>query len=876
MRLFVCYSHQDDRFRKRLMKHLDPIAIEGTLTTWVDTQIGLGQRWRNQIAAALANADVAILLVSADFQASNFISTVELPTILRSAHERGLHVVPVYVGKVNLDATALTEFQGANSPDNPLNLMSVPRRDVIFADLVTRLRGLASSAQPNVHRRSEAGMIPPDPVPVGGLLFDRVQVREVITRFLHHAARRVCIVRGFPGIGKSAVVATIVEEQRALFDAVCWIRCRHAETGADILFAHLDASLRERRDYSLRGLRQIAGEPQRSAALLRAALDTLNQQPHLIVLDDFGTGSSRAGGVPDDSLTDFLEQFCRLGQKSKVILITDRRPPLSDRVAVIPTGALVEYEIGGLPAEAIRELMEECGVSVGDEAICQRVAQQLSGNPAAIRMLCFSATRQHREVSEVLEQLLSNEMPFKALVEGALVDLAKPMEAALTRLSVLRLPLAWSRLDFFRLDRAAVVSLVDRSLLSSDGASNSVVVQNLVAQFVRDRLLPGQLAKEHAVVAERYKALAEAHERDDIERVRLRLEAGHHYVASGDGARGATCVLRAVNSLVTWGYTRTAQDLIGQARSDSAEIGIQAEAFYQSGRIADQRGQHDDALKKFAFALDQSPDQRIRALCLFYIGRINGSRSNFDIAEKHLSESISLSNRADVRAPTAAAILALAWIKKERGATGEEASAAFEHALNEAIAQHDDVSRGDAHRQIGFLQWIVYKNRDLARHHYACSLRLARACGATSQIAAIYKELCYLAPDWDQPRRATLYRTRAIELSRKTGDDYLIPGIYINSGRAYRLNQDPVNALEWLNKGIDGFVSAGNFAGEAYGRHELALLLMQSHQDGAAWEQLRIAIDICQKHDLGTQLRNLEATMRSVQGDNSTEPPIRV
>lgn len=859
MRIFVCYSHQDKRFRKQLETHLRSVVGDRDLDVWVDTQIGVGQPWREEIVKALAAADVAILLVSADFRASKFIAQAELPAILRAAQDRGLRIVPIYVGRTNLSGLGFTELQGPNAPDRPLNLMDRARRDVVFADLVTELSQLA--VREDRSPPGGPGMVTPDLAPTGGLLFDRAEAKRVIIDFLRNPTRRVCVLRGFPGIGKSALVAKVAEEERSHFQGLCWIRCREAEASADIVFAHLDACLQAGGDHSLRGLRQIKDEARRLDALVNATLGSLSRRPYLVVLDDFGTQLGPTHEIRDSTLSRLLEEFSSRGQATKMILVTDRRPAVNDRGALVPTGVVIEQEVGSLPVEAVRELMEECGVPVGDGSICERVAQRLSGNPTAIRMLCSLVTRQHLDPMDVLEQPSAGGRPFGTLLQRALSDLGAPLETALARLSVLRLPLVWEYLNRFELEREAVISLLDRSLLSFDAASHSVVMPDLVRRFVRDGMLPGRLAEEHAFVAKRYEALANRRGRDDLETARLRLEAGHHYFGSSNSEAGARNTLSAVELLVTFGYTRLAEENTTRVQTACAEAWAQAEASYQLGRIADQRGQLSDALERFVRALGRTLDERVRARCLFYIGRIHGARGELDAAERYLRESIALSERPDVQVPTAAAVLALAWIRKERGGTDEEALRAFKHVLDQATAQHDLISAGDAHRQIGFLEWDFHKRRDLARRHYGYALRFARMCSAVPQMAAIYNELGYLATEWDQPKRAMRYCSRAIEISRTIGDDYLMPGIYVNLGRAHWKRHDPETAREWLSKGVHAFKSAGNPGGEAYARHELARLLLWLQQDDAAREQLEIALGLCRANDFGTQLRSIEATL---------------
>lgn len=64
---------------------------------WDDSRIRAGDRWEDAVQEALRRADVALLLVSADYLASDFTSNVEVPALLERRQNEGLRVIPLIV-----------------------------------------------------------------------------------------------------------------------------------------------------------------------------------------------------------------------------------------------------------------------------------------------------------------------------------------------------------------------------------------------------------------------------------------------------------------------------------------------------------------------------------------------------------------------------------------------------------------------------------------------------------------------------------------------------------------------------------------------------------------------------------------------------------
>jgi formylglycine-generating enzyme required for sulfatase activity len=70
-----------------------PLEQRYGLERWDDSRIQAGGLWRQEIEQALASASVALLMVSADFLASDFVTLSELPPLFRAAKQEGLRIL---------------------------------------------------------------------------------------------------------------------------------------------------------------------------------------------------------------------------------------------------------------------------------------------------------------------------------------------------------------------------------------------------------------------------------------------------------------------------------------------------------------------------------------------------------------------------------------------------------------------------------------------------------------------------------------------------------------------------------------------------------------------------------------------------------------
>jgi internalin A len=111
IRLFYSYSHKDEGLSNELQTHLKLLQRLGFIDTWHDRKIEAGDEWKRKIDENLERADIILLLVSANFIASDYCYEKEMKRALER-HEKGeARVVPVIVRDVNWMGAPFAKLQ---------------------------------------------------------------------------------------------------------------------------------------------------------------------------------------------------------------------------------------------------------------------------------------------------------------------------------------------------------------------------------------------------------------------------------------------------------------------------------------------------------------------------------------------------------------------------------------------------------------------------------------------------------------------------------------------------------------------------------------------------------------------------------------------
>jgi len=138
--IFISYAHEDEDLKKELDKHLKMLKRSGKVETWNDRELIAGQEWNEVIMAELNKANIILLLISIDFNASDFIWDKELASAMKRHEEGTAHVVPIILRKCEWHKLPYAKLQSL--PRNSKPVTEYENRDDAFYEIAVGIEKL--------------------------------------------------------------------------------------------------------------------------------------------------------------------------------------------------------------------------------------------------------------------------------------------------------------------------------------------------------------------------------------------------------------------------------------------------------------------------------------------------------------------------------------------------------------------------------------------------------------------------------------------------------------------------------------------------------------------------------------------------------------
>jgi tetratricopeptide (TPR) repeat protein len=338
--LFISYSHDDDPYFKVFCESLKKVTKNTKCfewSVWDDTQIHVGDFWDDTIQNNIKNCNVALLLVSVGFMASEYIKEKEFNEFAKHYSDKGILIVPImfkpcdfnrwedlgklqffkpkgsiygkaeienftYADLINFRQTDGTVIPNPNTDRYILDL--VKKIEDSFKEFLSRTEVQEIITQPiilnsNLNKLSD---YPKPSVLFTGRKTEIEEFKKTFTLF------RIFAIEGLGGTGKTQFTAQIIEKEILNKDRIIW----------------LDGSSQSNFDVFVENAGYgdvLKGEKKTDLALYSGLKDLIEKDERVIFWDNYND-------YEDPSFSKFLSFANQYLQKATIILITKTEPSI--------------------------------------------------------------------------------------------------------------------------------------------------------------------------------------------------------------------------------------------------------------------------------------------------------------------------------------------------------------------------------------------------------------------------------------------------------------------------------------------------------------------------------------------------------------------
>jgi len=146
VRVFIAYSQEDEGLREELDRHLANLKRQGKIQAWHKGAIEAGAEWDAAIKQQLETAQIILLLISADFVASDHCYDLLQQSLQR--HSAGTaRVIPILLRPTDLKNSPFSHLSPLPTDGVPITRWS--NRDEAFLNVVEGIRGAIEASAGN-------------------------------------------------------------------------------------------------------------------------------------------------------------------------------------------------------------------------------------------------------------------------------------------------------------------------------------------------------------------------------------------------------------------------------------------------------------------------------------------------------------------------------------------------------------------------------------------------------------------------------------------------------------------------------------------------------------------------------------------------------
>lgn len=160
VKAFVSYSHKDEGLRNELENHLAMLKRSGVIEVWHDRRIVAGSNLVSAISDQLETSQIILLLISADFLASDYCYDIEMRRAMEKNASGSAVVIPVILRPCDWHSSPFGNLMATPQDGKPVTLFG--NQDEAFTDIAKGIRKAADGFNTeNFTVRGLPAMAPP-------------------------------------------------------------------------------------------------------------------------------------------------------------------------------------------------------------------------------------------------------------------------------------------------------------------------------------------------------------------------------------------------------------------------------------------------------------------------------------------------------------------------------------------------------------------------------------------------------------------------------------------------------------------------------------------------------------------------------------------
>jgi tetratricopeptide (TPR) repeat protein len=219
-KIFIIYNHKDKNWKDRLVSHFSVFEKQNILEIRDDQKIKDRDESQEEIEKIINTSTIIILMISADFLKSYFISDKGISRLIKRRSKEGLRIIPVVVNPCSWQETGwLKTIQEKPIPKKPLSESSKQQIDKDLTNLVSKVTQLLK--QTAIATSPKRKTTPsPDDVYISKLpitesnLFGRDQELTILDQAWSDTQTHIISIIAAKGAGKTALVNEWLDQMK--------------------------------------------------------------------------------------------------------------------------------------------------------------------------------------------------------------------------------------------------------------------------------------------------------------------------------------------------------------------------------------------------------------------------------------------------------------------------------------------------------------------------------------------------------------------------------------------------------------------------------------------------------------------------------------